>query len=230
MSIGSPDGQFHGDKKVGGSVFMSLEQRLLRFLLPHVPTWLQTNHLTLLTLVWSACIVLFSYFAQWHIGWMWGTSTMIVFQYITDVLDGAVGRERKTGLVKWGYYMDHFLDFVLLCAVLIGYSFIAPADFRIMLFFILAICSGYMVNSYLAFAATGRFQIAYMGIGPTEVRLLFVVINTLLIVFGRTYMAAALPFVLILTLVGLVIVVYKTQKEIWALDMHKKRLDDERHH
>ena len=103
MSIGSTDGQFHGDKKVGASMLFALEQRLIRVLLPLVPAWLQTYHLTLLTLLWSALIVLFSYLSQEHVAWMWGTSLMIVSQYLTDLMDGAVGRHRGTGLVKWGY-------------------------------------------------------------------------------------------------------------------------------
>lgn len=223
MTIGSRDGHFHGDKKIGASLLAPLEVRLLRLLLPLVPQWLQTYHLTLLTLLWSLLIVVFSYLAQGHIAWMWGTSVMILLQYCTDLLDGAVGRNRGTGLVKWGYYMDHFLDYVFLCAILIGYSFIAPADFRMMLFFILAICSGYMVNSYLAFAATGQFQIAYMRIGPSEIRMLFVLINTLLIVFGKTYVAQTLPVALALTFVGLVVVVVKTQRQIWIMDMLAKK-------
>jgi len=150
---------------------------------------------------------------------------MIIAQYITDVLDGAVGRHRNTGLIRWGYYMDHFLDYIFLGSILIGYSFIAPVDFQFMLFFILAICSGFMVNSYLSFAATGRFQVAYMKIGPSEIRMLFVLINTLLIIFGKTYMAQALPYALAVSFVGLVIVVYRTQKEIWAMDMKQKALD-----
>jgi phosphatidylglycerophosphate synthase len=32
--------------------------------------------------------------------------TVIVFQYITDLLDGEIGRKRNTGLIKWGFYMD----------------------------------------------------------------------------------------------------------------------------
>ncbi len=228
MSIGSTDGQFHGDKKVGVSVLFPLEQRLIRVLLPLVPHWLQTYHLTLLTVVWSVLIVFFSYLSQNNMVWMWGTSAMIVSQYVTDLLDGAVGRNRGSGLVKWGYYMDHFLDYVFLCAILIGYSFIVPDDFRMMLFFVLAICSGYMVNSYLAFAATGQFQIAYLGIGPSEVRLLFVIINTALIAFGKTYMAQALPFVLALSVVGLVVVVVKTQRHIWAMDMRVKEEQNKR--
>ena len=35
----------------------------------------------------------------------------------TDSFDGALGRRRDTGIPKWGYYMDHLLDFVFMWCV-----------------------------------------------------------------------------------------------------------------
>jgi hypothetical protein len=83
-----------------------------------------------------------------------------------------------------------------------------------------------MVNSYLAFAATNKFQVTYLGFGPTEMRLIFILINTLLIFFGKTYMAFALPYVLIFAVFSLIIIIYRTQKEIWAMDMEAKQQID----
>ena len=80
-----------------------------------------------------------------------------------------------------------------------------------------------MANSFLAFAASNEFKIAYMGIGPTEIRILFILINTLLIIFGKTYMAGALPYVLLFSLLGLIVVTYKTQNYIWNIDMKNKK-------
>ena len=83
-----------------------------------VPGWLETYHLTLLTVVWCMGILLLGWLARGNIQWMWMISLMIVFQYITGLFDGAVGRYRNTGLVKWGFFMDHFLDYIFLCAML----------------------------------------------------------------------------------------------------------------
>ena len=79
-----------------------------------------------------------------------------------------------------------------------------------------------MVNAYLSFAATNKFKITYLKIGPTEIRLLFIIINTLLIFFGKTYLKWSLPYVLTFSLLSLVYVVYKTQKELWEIDMKNK--------
>ncbi len=88
---------------------------------------------------------------------------------------------------------------------------------------ILAIFGSFIVNAYLAFSATNEFKITFMKFGPTEARLMFIIINTLFIIFGKTYLSFALPFILGFTLMGLVIVVYKTQKEIWDIDMKNKK-------
>lgn len=215
--------QFAGDKKVGTNVFAGIEAKLVQRGLKYIPTWLETYHLTLMTIVWSAGAIGFGYLARWDFNWLWGTSVMIMLQYLTDLFDGAVGRHRQTGLIKWGYYMDHFLDYIFLCALLIGYAFVIPDTFFNMYFFILAILGAFMVNSYLAFAATNRFRISYLGIGPTEIRFLFIGLNILLIIFGKTYLAWTLPIILALSTVGLIVVVYHTQKDIWAIDMENKK-------
>ncbi len=215
--------EFAGDKKKGTSLFSEFETRFRDGYVSKIPNFIETYHLTLLTILWSLLIILFSFFAKDNINWLWGVSICIFLQYLTDLFDGAVGRFRNTGLIKWGYYMDHFLDYVFLCSILIGYSFILPLEFMYVLFFILAIFGSFMVNSYLSFAATNEFKIAYLKIGPTEVRLIFIIINTLLILFGKTYMAKALPYVLGFSIIGLIVVVYNTQKYIWDLDMKNKK-------
>jgi len=213
---------FQGDKKFGQSLLHKPEEALKRALLPLVPRWLETNHLTLMTLPWCGFILLFSYFARFNIHWLWGVSVMIAAQYVTDLLDGAIGRQRDTGLVKWGFYMDHFLDFVFLCALLIGYAILLPQMHRTALFFVMVLFAGFMVNSFLSFGATNRFQIAYMGMGPTEMRIVFIFINTLLVIFGTKPLVAALPYTLAAGAFGLFFTVYRTQQELWRADMAAK--------
>ncbi len=213
---------FGGDKKVGQSLLGPLEKRFVTYWTPKIPLWITTDRLTYTTILWSISILIFSFFAQSNMHWLWIVSLMIFLQWLTDLFDGAVGRYRNTGLIRWGYYMDHFLDYVFLCSILIGYSFILPDNFKYLLLFILAIFGAFMVNSYLSFAATNEFQISYIGIGPTEIRIIFILINTLLIFFGRTYLSFALPYVLGISLIGLCVVVYKTGKRIWQIDMENK--------
>jgi phosphatidylglycerophosphate synthase len=214
---------FGGDKKFGKSILYTSETKLKNWLVPMVPKCIETYHLTLTTVLWSLLIIVFSFLARYNIGWLWLVSLMIVFQYVTDLLDGEIGRRRDTGLIKWGFYMDHFLDYIFLFSILIGYSFILPNQFNYILFFIMAMFGAFMVNSFLSFAATNEFKISYLGIGPTETRLIFIVVNTLLIIFNKTYMASALPYVLAFSVFGLFVVIFKTQKYLWKVDMDQKK-------
>lgn len=221
--INIADKDFHGDKKVGTWLSAKWEKKLVEKFTSKIPKSIETYHLTMSTILWSLCIIIFGYLAKHvNIHFLWGTSLMIICQYFTDLFDGAVGRLRNTGLVRWGYYMDHLLDYIFLCSILIGYSFLFNDKFNT-LFFILAIFGAYMVNSYLSFASTDEFKISYLRIGPTEIRVLFIIINTLLIIFHKTYLIGLLPGVMIFSLLGLCRVVYDTQKEIWDLDMKNKK-------
>ena len=80
--------------------------------------------------------------------------------------------------------MDHFLDYVFQCGLIIG-CLDRPTrrQARVVVFRILAITSGYMVNSFLCFAATNEFEIYFLGIGPTEIRIYFILLNSFIIFF-----------------------------------------------
>ncbi len=221
---------FAGDKKFGTSILHKPEQAFIRFAVPKVPSWISTDQLTYSTIVWSLGIVIASYFANGNINWLWLVSFCIFLQWLTDSLDGAVGRYRNTGLIKWGYYMDHLLDYFFLCSIIIGYTLILPQSFNILMLFVLAIFSGFMINSYLSFAATNKFQITYLGIGPTEIRLMFISINILLIFFGKTHLAFSIPYLLIFSLIGILIVVSKTSKELWQMDMEARSPSSSKEH
>ncbi|MGB8510761.1 MAG: CDP-alcohol phosphatidyltransferase family protein [Pyrinomonadaceae bacterium] len=214
--------EFAGAGKTGASFLSPLERRIARRVLPKIPAWLETHHLTMLTLVWCALIVVFSYLATGDLRWLWGVSLMVVCQYVTDHFDGKIGKYRDTGLVKWGFYMDHLLDYVFLCSILAGYALILPERSRPHLFLLLMIFGAYMVNSFLAFAATAEFRISHLKFGPTEFRLALVTTNALLILYGTRGMERALPYVAAGAFVVLCLLVYRTQKDIWRLDMKHK--------
>ena len=218
--------EFDGGKKIGASVLGRPEKRFIAWLTPKVPAGIRSHHLTLASIPISLFIIGFSFLARENDLYLWGVSLMIALQWLTDSLDGAVGRARHEGLVRWGYYMDHFLDYIFLAAILVGYMILLPDHFKYLQFFILAIFGAFMVNSYLALSATGRFRITHLGIGPTEIRLVFILVNSMLFFFGKTYLAGALPYVLVFSFLSLCLVVYRTQKEIWGLDMAKKDLSD----
>lgn len=214
--------QFPGASKTNTSFLTPLERRLAVRVLPRIPSWLQTYHLTMMTLIWSFMILVFSYLAARDLRWLWMVSAMIFLQYVTDHYDGKIGKYRNTGLVRWGYYMDHLLDYVFLCSIIIGYAFILPEKSRYQILIMLAIFAGYEVSTFLSFAATDRLKISFLKLGPTEFRLALIIINALLVEYGTRKMVNGLKYVNIGAAIGLAVIVYRTHKIIWEIDLREK--------
>ncbi len=216
--------QFAGATKSSVSLISPLEKRMARIVVPHIPRWLETHHLTMMTLVWCAGIILFCYMAAAHdMRWLWATSAMVALQYFSDFFDGKVGKHRGTGLVKWGFYMDHLLDYAFLSSVVIGYAIVLPERALFTLLLVFAVYGAFMVNSFLTFAATERFEISHVRLGPTEFRIALIAINAFLIHFGTRPMKSALPYVVVGSLLALCTLVYRTQKTLWQTDMKNKQ-------
>lgn len=215
--------QFGGDKKVGTSILSSPENKLKFWAVPKIPKGIETYHLTLMTVVWSLINIITAFYTKENLNLLWIVSLMILLQYITDLFDGELGRQRDTGLVKWGFYMDHFLDYLFLCSlVFVGYM-ISPPGLEIYYFALLVILGSFMVNSFLSFGATNEFEIYYYGFGPTETRVVFIGINTYIIFFGTDQFNILLPAVVAICLLGLIFNTFQIQKKLWDIDMEVKK-------
>lgn len=214
--------EFAGAGKTNAGLLGPLERRLAKFVLPRLPRWLETYHLTLLTPVWSIMIAVFGYLAAKDLRWLWMVNLMIVGHYFTDYFDGKLGKFRNTGLRKWGFYMDHFFDYGFLCAILIGYSFLLPqrAVFNMML--VLCVFSAFMFHTFLMLAATEEFKVSFSVFGPTELRIGLIIVNALLVRFGPRGLKGSLPYIAGCGTVALALLVYRAQKRLWKTDMRAK--------
>jgi archaetidylinositol phosphate synthase len=225
MSEGAK-GSFTGDKKLPMTTLLAgVERKFIDTNVGRFPRWIEGYHLTLMTIPWSAGLILFGWLAArtGSLHWLWLSSLMLVLQWFTDCFDGALGRHRDTGIPKWGFYMDHLLDFVFMAATLVGYSFLLEGRNRVMVYGLIPVFATFMVSSFLSFGATGQFKITYMGTGPTEIRIWFIVLNTALTLFGVRWIEPLLPYILGASIVFLGVIVFRTQKYIWAIDMADKQ-------
>jgi len=208
--------------KTGKWIFREWEDMLRPYLARFIPAQVQTYHLTLLTLLWTIGVIISGYLAQSNILWLWLSILMILLQFTTDLLDGTIGRIRNTGLIKWGYYMDHFLDFFFFTSLMLSYVFVFPPQNTLTIFFIGLIQIGFMITIFLAYGITQKLSISFGGFGPTEIRLLYILFNLFLMIFGTAVPAELMaPFAVIVGM-ALILDVYLTQKAIWNIDMEIK--------
>lgn len=214
--------------KRGTWMLKAFEDAIVARLMPHLPPWLETYHLTLSTLFWIVLILLGGYLATQNINYLWIMSAGVIGQYITDRLDGEVGRAKNTGLIKWGFYMDHFLDYLFLCAIVISYWFLTPYEYKYILFVVLGISAAYFVHIILYFGVTGQFEVASEGLGPSEFRVMVIALNTMLIYLDRIIFVPLLLIFFGGNVFYLIMSIYRTQKKIWNLDMRTKHEQEKR--
>jgi len=215
--------EFGGDKKLPMRTLLAkYERRVIDSNVSRFPRWIEGYHLTLMTIPFSAGLIIFGYLAKNNYAWLWLSSLMLFLQWFTDSFDGALGRLRDTGIPKWGFFMDHFLDFVFMSSMFIGYSFLVEGLSEKIVYLLIPVFGCFMVSSYLAFGATNEFKITYLWAGPTEIRIWFIVLNCLIIKFGTAFIEKVLIYILLLSVAFLCIVVYRTQKYIWNIDMEDK--------
>ncbi|MCK4913908.1 MAG: CDP-alcohol phosphatidyltransferase family protein [Planctomycetes bacterium] len=215
---------FNGDKKAPmKSLLARYERKFIDSNITKFPAWIQGYHLTLMTIPLSIGLVVFGYLAKNNLNWLWLSSLVLFLQWFTDSFDGALGRHRDTGIPKWGFYMDHFLDFVFMSSVFLGYSFLFEGLNKVLVFFMVPAFGCLMVSSFLAFGATGEFKITYLRTGPTEIRIGFIILNCLVIILGIGFMEKALIYIFVVFIVALCVVIYRTQKYIWNIDMQSRK-------
>jgi phosphatidylglycerophosphate synthase len=220
---------FNGDKKHLIHFLVPYEKMFLKAALPLVPSRVNTAHLTLMTVFWSLGTVIAGYLSKGDLQWLWLFSACILMQYITDMLDGEVGRARNNGLIKWGFYMDHFLDYIFLCSIIVGYSFLLPSSYLPLALLCLTFMGGFMVHAFMDFSITDNFKISCNQFGVSEMRFLLIFFNILLMIFGKELLIQVFPLVVIAAFIGLCSLVYTSQKIYKHIDTLQQAQTDEVH-
>lgn len=212
--------------KTNTSLLWKYEQKWIAWAVPKVPQFINGRNLTWATAYWSILVVLAGWLTKYSIHWIWGISALIVAQYITDSLDGALGRYRNSGLINWGHYVDHFLDFIFLCAIIISYVFIIP-EYILFLLILLVLLGAHYVSTYLAFSYSKEFRMGVSGVSMNFLKIGLIVINACIVFWGTGFMKYLLMTMTVLAFVALYIVVYSTQREAEEFDEQNRKNSDQ---
>lgn len=155
------------------------EKRFLRWLAGKLPRWILPDDMTAVGVLAAFAVAVAYQLSNDGNGWLWLASGLLVVQWLGDSLDGTLARVRKIERPTYGYYLDHLVDAVSTAAIGIGlglspYMLLSVGTLIVVAYLILSI------NVYLESFAFGRFSIGYGRIGPTEIRLILILLNTFL--------------------------------------------------
>jgi phosphatidylglycerophosphate synthase len=155
------------------------EKRALRAMARRLPRWVLPDDLTLLGVLAAIGICVAYQLSNSSRAWLWVASALLVVHWIGDSLDGTLARVRDIQRPRYGYYLDHLVDAVSTALIGLGLGLSPYLLLSIGALIVVAYLT-LSINVYLESYALGRFSIGYGLIGPTEVRLILVALNTVL--------------------------------------------------
>ena len=180
------------------------EGRTLEWIARRLPRWVLPDHMTALGVVAALGIAGAYLLSNGDKTWLWAASALLVVHWLGDSLDGTLARVRKIERPRYGYYLDHLVDALATAVIGLGLG-LSP---YMLLSVGLVIVIAYLVlsiNTYLETYAFGVFTLGYGRLGPTEVRLALIVLNTLIAVgVGLGFQVGGLGLT-VLDLIGLAI-------------------------
>jgi archaetidylinositol phosphate synthase len=170
-------------KRVNDILLGPLERPALHWLAAHMPAWVTPDICTLIGLG-GAAITLAGYgLSSVHPGFLWLASLGFLVNWFGDSLDGTLARYRNIERPRYGYFVDHTTDAVVQVIVFLGLGFSPYVTYNIACLALV----GYLMLSILVYLRThiaGEFKISYGGLGPTESRVVAVLLNTAMFFFG----------------------------------------------
>lgn len=156
------------------------ERRLLRAIAARLPRWVTSDHLTALGVLAAVAVGAAYALTSFDVRWLWAASAGLVVNWVGDSLDGTLARVRHTERPRYGYYLDHLVDAFSTAVVGLGIGLSPFVRVEVALLLVVAYLA-LSINVYLETAVFGVFRLGYGRIGPTEARMILIVLNTLLL-------------------------------------------------
>ena len=153
------------------------ERRLLRGIAARLPRWITSNHLTLVGVLGAVAAGTAYGLSALDVRWLWAASGALVVNWFGDSLDGTLARVRRTERPRYGYYLDHLVDAFATAVVGVGIGLSPFVELEVALLLVVAYLA-LSINVYLETAVFGVFRLGYGRIGPTEARIMLIVLNT----------------------------------------------------
>ena len=169
--------------RIQQNMLAASERRLLNWLCARMPPWVTPDKLTGLG-VFGAFLVFLGYtLSIWQRHTLWLTFVGYAVQWFGDSMDGSLARWRKIERPKFGYFIDHSCDGLVILLILAGMGF----SHYVSLGLALLALAGYLllsIHAYLSARVLGELKLSYLFGGPTELRFILIGLTLAMIWLG----------------------------------------------
>ncbi len=147
------------------------ERIALGVLVDRLPSWVLPNHLTIMGV--AGAFLTFGCLVASHISmlYLWGALAGLALNWFGDSLDGTLARSRKIERPRFGFYVDHVSDLASQLLIVVGLGLSPLMSLDIALLGLVGYL-GLSVLSFVKLHVSRQLQLSFLGVGPTEIRLL----------------------------------------------------------
>jgi len=171
-------------RRVNDILLGPLERPALKWLAVHLPTWVSPDICTAIGVLGAVVIMLSYGLSRFNNNFLWLASLGFVINWFGDSLDGTLARYRHIERPIYGFFIDHVTDAVSQVMIFLGLGFTHYIRFEVACLTLIA----YLLLSVLVYVRTcvvGEFKISYGKLGPTEIRVLAILLNTVMYFAGK---------------------------------------------
>lgn len=166
------------------------EKRNLPKIAAALPRWISSDHLTVLGIL-AALIISLGYVLTWYGRWWLMLANFgFLLHWFADSLDGTLARVRHREREQYGYFIDHICDAFSTTVICVAFGFSPLMRLDVGLF----VAIGYLllnIYAHVGAYSEGIFRLSYAKVGPTEICILLVIVNTILIFWNPVVITIA---------------------------------------
>lgn len=163
--------------RIQTSILNAAEKKLLVWIAARLPRRMTSNHLTFIGMFGALVVAVGYTLSVRDIQWLWLASFGFVINWFGDSLDGSVARVRGEQRPVYGFFLDHNIDCIneMMMFVGVGLSPLMNMDITLV---VLALYLMLSVSVYIDAHLKNEFKLTYGGLGPTEFRIIVILVNT----------------------------------------------------
>lgn len=164
--------------RIQTSILNAAEKKILVYLAERMPSWVTSDMLTFVGFLGAVIIAAGYALSNLNLHWMWLSCFGLFVNWFGDSLDGSLARVRNSQRKTYGFFIDHNVDVINETIMFVG---VGCSPLVNMSFAMLALVAYFMLSVYVYIDChlKGEMRLSYGGLGPTEFRLMLIVVNIL---------------------------------------------------
>lgn len=169
-------------ERIQTSILNAAEKKALVWLAERQPKWMTSDCLTYIGVFGAAAFMILCWLGNFNLLYLWLAPIGLLINWYGDSLDGTLARVRKTQRPVYGFFIDHSTDALTTCMITAALG-LSPMMYLSIGMLIMA---GYLcmsIYTYLTTIVMSKFRLTYASLGPTEMRLIIMIV---ILLYGVT--------------------------------------------